>query len=35
MVPEVQPDAALRAMVHGATVPESGLIEQRQNLTEY
>jgi len=27
--------AALKAMVHGATVQESGLVEQRENLTEY
>ena len=28
-------DAALTAMVHGATVPESGLVAERQNLAGY
>ena len=28
-------DAALRAMVHGATVPESGLVSERQDLAGY
>jgi predicted alpha-1,2-mannosidase len=27
--------AALRAMIHGATVPEGGLVVERQNLTQY
>ncbi len=28
-------DAALRAMVHGATVPEPGIVSERQNLADY